>query len=80
MKVRSEILYVIVCVFFNRGTCCLSFKCMLCIFCCSHYTLLFVSTDEDNVYFLIQSVPTYIVTIIKGLIAREVLRQCPEVR
>ena len=43
-----------------------------------------IGTDDDHVHFLIQSVPTYsvtkLVTMIKSLIAREVLKQCPEVK
>ena len=40
--------------------------------------------DKDHVHFLIQSIPTYsvtkIVTLVKSLTAREVFRQCPEVK
>ena len=43
-----------------------------------------IGTDGEHVHFLIQSVPTYsvtkLVTMIKSLIAREVFRQCPEVK
>ena len=43
-----------------------------------------IGTDTDHVHFLIQSVPTYsvtkLVTMIKSLIAREVFKQCPEVK
>ncbi len=43
-----------------------------------------IGTDEDHVHFLLQSVPTYsitkMVTMIKSLIAREVFKQCPEVK
>lgn len=43
-----------------------------------------IGTDDDHVHFLIQSVPTYsvskVVTMIKSLIAREVFKQCPEVK
>ncbi len=43
-----------------------------------------IGTDKDHVHFLIQSVPTYsitkIVTMIKSLTAREVLKKCPDVK
>ena len=43
-----------------------------------------IGTDVDHVHFLVQSVPTYsvtkIVTMIKSLTAREVFRQCPQVK
>ena len=43
-----------------------------------------IGTDKDHCHFLVQSIPTYsvtkIVTIIKSLTAREVLRRCPEVK
>ena len=43
-----------------------------------------IGTDADHVHFLLQSVPTYsvtkLVTMIKSLIAREVFKQCPEVK
>jgi len=43
-----------------------------------------IGTDEDHVHLLVQSVPTYsvtkIVTMIKSLTAREVFRQCPQVK
>ena len=43
-----------------------------------------IGTDADHVHFLVQSVPTYsvtkIVTIIKSLAAREVLKRCPQVK
>jgi putative transposase len=43
-----------------------------------------IGTDEDHAHFLVQSVPTYnvtkIVTIIKSLTAREVLKRCPQVK
>ena len=43
-----------------------------------------IGTDEDHVHFLAQSVPTYsvskVVTIIKGLTAREIFRRCPGVK
>jgi len=43
-----------------------------------------IGTDDDHVHFLIQSVPTYsitkIVTMIKRIIAREVFKNCPEVK
>ena len=43
-----------------------------------------IGTDKDHVHFLVQSVPKYsatkIVTTIKSLTAREIRRQCPEVK
>ena len=43
-----------------------------------------IGTDRDHVHFLVQSVPTYSVTklvrIVKSITAREVFRQCPEVK
>ena len=43
-----------------------------------------IGTDEDRVYFLVQSVPTYsvtkIVTIIKSVTARQIFRLCLEVK
>ena len=43
-----------------------------------------IGTDKDHVHFLVQSVPTYsvtkIVTMIKSISAREVLRRCPKVK
>ena len=43
-----------------------------------------VGTDKHHVHFLIQSVPSYsvtkIVTMVKNILAREVIRQCPEVK
>ena len=43
-----------------------------------------IGTDKDHVHFLIQSVPKYsvtkIVTLLKSLTAREVFRQCPQVK
>ena len=43
-----------------------------------------IGTDKDHVHFLVQSVPTYsvtkIVTLLKSLTAREVFRQCPQVK
>ncbi len=43
-----------------------------------------IGTDKDHVHFLIQSVPTYsptkIVTIVKGITAREVFAKCPQVK
>ena len=43
-----------------------------------------IGTDKDHVHFLIQSVPTYsvtkIVTLLKSLTAREIFRQCPQVK
>ena len=43
-----------------------------------------IGTDKDHVHFLVQSVPTYsvtkIVTLVKSLTAREIFRQCPQVK
>ena len=43
-----------------------------------------IGTDEDHVHFLVQTVPMYsvtkLVTIIKSLTAREVLKLCPQVK
>ena len=43
-----------------------------------------IGTDEDHIHLLVQSVPTYsvtkIVTMVKSLTAREVFRQCPQVK
>jgi len=43
-----------------------------------------IGTDKDHVHFLVQSVPTYsvtkLVTMIKSLTAREVFKQCPQVK
>ena len=43
-----------------------------------------IGTDKDHVHMLVQSVPTYsvtkIVTMIKSLTAREIFKQCPEVK
>ena len=43
-----------------------------------------IGTDADHVHFLVQSVPTYsvtkIVTMIKSLTAREILKRCPQVK
>ncbi len=43
-----------------------------------------IGTDRDHVHFLVQSVPTYSVTklvrMVKSITAREVFRQCPEVK
>ena len=43
-----------------------------------------IGIDKDHVHFLIQSVPTYsvtkLVTMLKSLTAREVFKQCPEVK
>ncbi len=43
-----------------------------------------IGTDDDHVHFLIQRIPIYsvikLVTIIKSLIAREVLKQWPDVK
>jgi REP element-mobilizing transposase RayT len=46
--------------------------------------LLEIGTDNDQVHFLLQSLPAYSVTkivrMIKSLIAREVFKHCPEVK
>ena len=43
-----------------------------------------IGTDKDHVHFLVQSVPAYtvtkIVTMIKSLTAREIFKECPEVK
>ena len=43
-----------------------------------------IGFDKEHVHYLIQSVPTYsvtkLVTIIKSLTAREILKKCPEVK
>lgn len=43
-----------------------------------------IGTDNDHVHFLVQSVPMYsvtkIVTMIKSLTAREIFKQCPQVK
>lgn len=43
-----------------------------------------IGTDADHVHFLVQSVPSYsitkIVRTVKSLVAKEVFRQCPEVK
>jgi len=43
-----------------------------------------IGTDQDHVHFLIQSIPAYnvtkIVTMIKSLTAREILKRCPQVK
>ncbi len=43
-----------------------------------------IGTEKDHVHFLVQSVPTYsvtkLVTILKSLTAKEVLRRCPHVK
>jgi REP element-mobilizing transposase RayT len=43
-----------------------------------------IGTDKDHVHFLVQSVPTYdvrkVVTVVKSLTAREVLKRCPQVK
>ena len=43
-----------------------------------------VGVDEDQVHFLVQSVPTYSVTkivkLVKGLTAREIFKRCPQVK
>jgi len=46
--------------------------------------LLELGADKDHVHFLVQSVPTYsvtkMVTLLKSLTAREIFRQCPQVK
>ncbi|CAN5376408.1 IS200/IS605 family transposase [soil metagenome] len=43
-----------------------------------------IGTDKDHVQVLVQAIPTYsvtrLVTVIKSLTAREVFRQCPQVK
>ena len=43
-----------------------------------------IGTDKDHVHFLIQSVPMYspkkIIQIVKSLIAKEIIKQAPEVK
>ena len=43
-----------------------------------------IGTDKDHVHFLVQSVPKYsvtqIVTKIKSITARKILKKCPEVK
>jgi putative transposase len=43
-----------------------------------------IGVDRDHVHFLVQSVPTYsvtkLVTMVKSLTAREVLKRCPQVK
>ena len=43
-----------------------------------------IGTDKDHVHFMVQSVPSYsvtkIVTMLKSLTAREIFRQCPQVK
>lgn len=43
-----------------------------------------IDVDRDNVHFLVQTIPTYsvtrLVTILKSVTAREVFRQCPQVK
>ena len=43
-----------------------------------------IGTDKDHVHFLVQTIPAYsvtkVVTIIKNLTAREVFKQCPQVK
>lgn len=43
-----------------------------------------IGTDIDHVHFLVQSIPTYSVTklvrTIKSITARQILKQCPQVR
>jgi REP element-mobilizing transposase RayT len=43
-----------------------------------------IGTDKDHVHFLVESVPSYsitkIVRMVKSLIAREVFKECPEVK
>ncbi len=43
-----------------------------------------IGTDKDHVHFLVQSVPTYSVTkivgLVKSLTAREIFKRCPQVK
>ena len=47
-------------------------------------TFVEIGTDQDHVHFLVQAVPMYspkrLVQIIKSITAREIFRQCPEVK
>ena len=58
----------------------------VCIEISKRYEMTFVEigTDQDHVHFLVQSVPMYspkeIVQVIKSITAREIFRQCPEVK
>jgi len=58
----------------------------VCIEISKRYEVTFVKigTDQDHVHFLVQSVPMYspkeLVQIIKSITAREIFRQCPEVK
>ena len=58
----------------------------VCIEISKRYEVTFVEigADQDHVHFLVQSVPMYspkeIVQIIKSITAREIFRQCPEVK
>ena len=51
---------------------------------CYEVKFLEIGTNRDHVHFLVQSAPTYsvtkLVTMIKSLTAREVFRECPQVR
>jgi putative transposase len=43
-----------------------------------------IGTDKDHVHFLVQSIPRYnvtkIVTMIKSITAREIFKECPQVK
>lgn len=58
----------------------------VCLEISKRYPIYFVEigTDKDHVHFLIQSVPTYsptqIVRTVKSITAREVFKECPEVK
>jgi len=58
----------------------------ICLDISKRYELTFIEigTDNDHVHFLIQSVPMYspkkIAQIIKSITARELFKQCPEVK
>ena len=52
----------------------------------ARYEIIFlkIGSDKDHVHFLVQSVPTYsvtkLVTVIKSITAREIFKQCPQVK
>ncbi len=58
----------------------------ICIEISKRYEIKFleIGTDDDHVHFLIQSVPMYsakkIIQVVKSITAREIFRQCPEVK
>jgi len=58
----------------------------ICLEISDRYEMKFLETgtDKDHVHFLLQSVPTYsvtkLVTILRGLTAREIFRRCSDVK